>query len=341
MKAIILKAYGEAYTAFEITETPVPEPSKSQILIKSEGFGLNFADVLARKGMYKPAPKPPCILGYEVVGKIVKAGSLANDLKEGDRVLAFTRFGAYAEYAIIEAHAAIKIPESLTTAKACALATQYATAYYAAYDLINLFAGQKVLIHAAAGGVGSALVQLCKLKGCEIFGTVGSEEKKQHILNQGVDYAINYLTHDFEKEIISISGKNSIDVIFDSIGGKAFNKSRALLSPGGKLISYGAAERTDKKWGILSTLNLLKNFGIIHPISLIMNSHSFLGVNLLSLADNKPETIARCLKKVMELYESGAINPEIGAVFNYKEISRAHHLLETRKTTGKIAVLWD
>ncbi len=340
MKAIFLRRYGNPEDAFEVRETALPEHSPSQILIKTEAFGLNFADVLARKGMYKPAPKPPCILGYEAVGEIIKMGNLVKGHKLGDRVIAFTRFGAYAEYTVTEASAAISIPEKMDTGTSLALATQYVTAYYAAFDLINLFPGQKVLIHAAAGGVGSALVQLCKLKNCEIFGTTSSDLKMDLLIKQGVDHPINYTKNDFENEIIRLAGKKSIDVVFDSVGGKVFSKSRNLLSPGGKLISYGASERTDKKLGILSTLNLLKNFGIIHPISLIMNSHSFLGVNLLSIADHQPHIISRCLKNVMELYEKQLIKPEIGGVFNYKEISEAHRLLELRKSTGKIIVSW-
>lgn len=340
MQTIFLTRYGNPEAAFEIKEVPVPEPKPRQILIKTEAFGLNFADVLARKGMYKAAPKPPCILGYEVVGKIIKKGNDVSEFNEGDRVIAFTRFGAYTEYAITEAYTAIKIPENTDAATATALATQYVTAYYAAYDLINLYAGEKVLIHAAAGGVGTALVQLCRLKGCEIYGTTSSNAKIQYLKTQGVHRPLNYLENDFEQEIIRISGRKSIDTIFDSIGGITFRKSRNLISPGGRIISYGAAERTDKKWGLLSTLNLLKNYGFIHPASLIMNSNSFLGVNMLVLADHKPEVINRCMKNVLDLFNRNLIKPKTGATFNYKEIAEAHKLLESRSSIGKIAVYW-
>ena len=177
MKAIFLIKNGLAEKAFEIRETSIPNPNSGQVLIKVEAFGLNFADVMARNGMYKDAPPMPCVLGYDVAGKIEKIGEGVTHLKIGDRVTAMTRFGGYAEFAITDARATAIIPETIDAASATALTTQYCTAYFAAAEMVNLHPGDKVLIHSGAGGVGTALIQFAKYKQCEIFSTAGSEEK--------------------------------------------------------------------------------------------------------------------------------------------------------------------
>ena len=168
MRAIYIVKHGDADDAFEIRETPMPVPNPGQVLIKVEGFGLNFADVMARKGMYKEAPSTPSLIGYDVCGTVERIGSNVTDVAEGDRVTALTRFGGYAEYALTDARAVAKIPDHINIAEATTLTTQYCTAYYCAAEMVNLFEGDKVLIHSAAGGVGTALLQYAKYKGCEI-----------------------------------------------------------------------------------------------------------------------------------------------------------------------------
>jgi len=174
MQAIYTVKHGAPEIAFEKREIEIKEPGNDEIAIEVEAFGLNFADVLARLGLYKEAPPLPSVIGYEVVGKVVKIGADVKTVSQGDRVTAFTRFGGYTQYAITKGIAAVKIADDYPTGKALALATQYTTAYYAAYIAANVREGEKVLIHAAAGGVGTALVQLCKLKNCKIYGTAGS-----------------------------------------------------------------------------------------------------------------------------------------------------------------------
>jgi synaptic vesicle membrane protein VAT-1 len=145
VKAIFLVRKGEPEKAFDFCEVSKPDVDDSSVLIKVEGFGLNFADIVAREGMYRDAPPMPCVIGYDLVGTIEKAGRKVNELKEGDRVAALTRFGGYAEYVVTDGRAAIKIPASLGIAEACALATQYCTAYYCAAQAANMREGEKAL----------------------------------------------------------------------------------------------------------------------------------------------------------------------------------------------------
>lgn len=340
MRAAVLVKQGNAKEAFEIREIDNPKLGELDVLIQAEGFGLNFADVMARNGLYKDAPPMPSVLGYDMVGKVVETNSPESAHLLGKRVVAMTRFGGYAEFAKTDYRACAVISDSMDMTKAAALATQYCTAYYAAYECTNLYEGDHVLIHAAAGGVGTALTQLAKNKGCTVYGTTSSDAKFEYLKNNGVDNPINYLKTDYQKELLKISQGQKLDVAFNSVGGSTFKKDWQLLEKGGTSIIYGAAERSGKKGGKLATLGLAWNFGIFSPIQLLMNSKGIIGVNMLRIADYKPLIIKRCLEEVVRLTENGTLNPEIGGTFPIEEIGEAHAFLESRKSTGKIAVKW-
>lgn len=340
MRAAVLVKQGNAKEAFEIREVEKPKLGELDVLIQAEGFGLNFADVMARNGLYKDAPPMPSILGYDMVGKVVESKSSESAHLIGKRVVAMTRFGGYAEFAKTDYRACAVISDDMDLTKATALATQYCTAYYAAYECTNLYEGDHILIHAAAGGVGTALTQLAKNKGCTVYGTTSSDSKFEYLKNNGVDHPINYLKTDYQKELLKISGGRKLDIAFNSVGGSTFKKDWQLLEKGGKSIIYGAAERSGKKGGKLATLGLAWNFGIFSPIQLLMNSKGIIGVNMLRIADYKPLIIKRCLEEVVRLTENGTLNPEIGGTFPIEEIGDAHAFLEGRKSTGKIAVKW-
>jgi NADPH:quinone reductase-like Zn-dependent oxidoreductase len=303
-----------------------------------EAFGLNFADVIARHGKYKDAPPMPAVLGYEVVGRIEAVDKEVTHLQPGQRVTAFTRFGGYAEYAVTDAKATARIPDDMDAGVAAALATQYCTAWFCVEEMVHLHPGDQVLVQAAAGGVGTALTQLCKRRGCVVYGTGGSEEKLAYITSNGADHAINYNTQDFAEEIRKIS-KRPIDVVFDSIGGTVFRKSKSLLGAGGRIIGYGAAEQMEKKT-IFGTIRLLFDFGFTNPVFLLMASKSVLGVNMLRVADERPDVIQRCLQSVVALATVKEIQPHVGGRFKSTEIAEAHAFLESRKSTGKIIVTW-
>jgi NADPH:quinone reductase-like Zn-dependent oxidoreductase len=336
MKAHTLVRTGAASTAFELREMPKPVPAPGQLLIKVEAFGLNFADVIARHGKYRDAPPMPAVLGYEVVGRVESSDN--GNFKAGDRVTAFTRFGGYAEYAVTDVRAAAKIPEDMDAGLAAALATQYCTAVFCAEEMVNLQPSDHVLIHAAAGGVGTALTQLCKRKGCTVYGTAGSEEKRKYVLENGADHAFNYKTQDFAAEIRKLQ-PGGLDLVFDSVGGKTFNRSNALLSAGGRIVTYGAAEQMDKKT-IFGSIRLLIDFGFTNPVFLLMKSKSVIGVNMLRIADTRPDILQRCLLRVVDLAGRNEIKPHVGGRFPAAQLAEAHAFLESGKSTGKIIVSW-
>lgn len=338
MKAIFLVKNGSAASAFEFREIPIPVPQPEQVLIKVDAFGLNFADIMARNGMYKEAPPIPCVLGYDVAGTVASVGGSVTHVKKGDRVTAMTRFGGYAEYALTDARATAIIPDTMEATTATALTTQFCTAYFAAAEMINLHPGDKVLIQSGAGGVGTALIQFAKYKQCEIFSTAGSAEKIEHLKSVGVHHPINYKNQDFENEIKQITGAKGVDVIFDAVGGKSVKKGFRSLAAGGRIVCYGAADMNDKN--IFGKIKAALGFGFYHPVMLMMPSKGMIGINMLRVADNQPETLQRCLNAVIKLTEEGIFNPSIGKVFPATEIAAAHEYLESRKSMGKIAVKW-
>jgi len=339
MRAIYLKRYGASEKAFEIRETPTPQPGPKEVLIKSKCFGLNFADVVARRGLYPDAPKNPAVIGYDVSGYIEAVGSEVKYLKVGDRVAALTRFGGYAEYARTMEEGVALLPDTLSFEQGVALATQACTAYHCAVQCVNLHEGDVVLIQAAAGGVGSILTQIAKHKGCTVIGTASS--KKQDFLRQnGVDIPIDYTKDDFKRVIQDRLGEAPLDFVFDSIGGSAFKKAWKLLKPGGVMVNFGAASQIAGS-NKLKGLAVVAGFGVFSPLQLLMSSKSMVAVNMLRIADHKPQLFQKIFNGVMEMAEAGIISPILSKNFKPEQIAEAHDFLESRQSIGKITLTWE
>ncbi len=345
MKAFPLIRYGNAHEAFEERELDVPTPTGTEVLIKVEGFGLNFADVMARRGLYQDTPPLPAVLGYDVVGTITALGEKVQHLKIGDRVVALTRFGGYAQYSIAQEFACAKITLETPVSVACALATQFCTAQYMIEKSMRILENDKVLVHSGAGGVGSALIQLAKRKKAYVITTVGSKNKSEIAKKIGADEVILYSEEDFKKEIELRHGLKPMMAVFDAIGGKNFRKSMSLLMPSGTLCAYGVAENTQSKGGpLLTGIKTLLGFGFLSPPLMMMNGNNLIGVNMLRVADHHPLLFKEILTEVIELFNQGQIKPLVDTVHNgqfpISQLAMAHELLETRKSIGKISVIF-
>jgi NADPH:quinone reductase-like Zn-dependent oxidoreductase len=333
--------HGSAAHAFALTESEIPPFQSGKVRVEVEAFGINFADVMARKGLYQDAPPPPFVAGYEAVGRTMDAATLnGTEYPAGTRVLAFTRFGGYSTHVVAEELAVQPIPDEMPAGDALALAVQYCTAYHMAYECVNIFPEDHVLVQAAAGGVGIALVQLLRLKGCIIYGTAGSEKKLELLRQQGVHHPINYNTHGFAKAVREKLGKRGLDVVFDSLGGKSFATGFRSLGKGGRIVGFGAAEQVGGPLQLWSTLKMAANFGIYSPIQLLMNSKGMIGVNMLHVADDRPHVLARAMRSVIALRAEGKISPVVGGTFPASELAEAHRFVEARQSTGKVVVTW-
>lgn len=338
MKAIQLIKYGDAHTAFQTNEVPIPQlKSSDSVLIKVQAFGINFADVMARKGLYRAAPNLPAILGYEVVGTVERVNSNFNENLIGKRVLAMTRFGGYAEYSVASSKGIIEIQDQLPNGHALALATQYCTAHLA-IEKTSLFNNDFVLIHSASGGVGTALTQLAKLKNCQIIGLTTTSSKISYLKKNGVNFPIYHRNNNYTEEVIKLTKNKKINAIFNSVGGHTFKKDLELLDSGGHLVFFGISDRIKSRKGILNTLFQLLKIGKIHPAKLILNSQSINGLNLLEIADKKPEQIQNSLRELITLYMAKKISPVSNNEFNWDQISNAHYGLENSKFVGKVYI---
>jgi NADPH2:quinone reductase len=339
-KAVVLKRKGKPNKAFELKQITLPTLKSDELLIESEAFGLNYADVMARNGLYRDAPPMPCVIGYEVVGKVIETGSDADQSLLGTRVLAFCRFGGYGKHVITKSNAAIPI-NNLPFEEVLALSTQAVTAFYMTDVLSPVLKKDKVLIHAAAGGVGTILIQLAKKRGAVVIAKVGTHEKVKVVEELGADFVINYNEKEYSNEVRNLLKGASLDIVYNPVGGSTFKKDWKLLGSGGRLFIFGGSELSDGKFGLFSSLNFLRKMGLVIPAALMMNSKSILGVNMLKIADTRPEIMQFCLSELMNLYTSNKIQVCVGGSFKVSQISEAHALLESGKSKGKISVFWD
>ena len=339
-EAFFLTKVGSPEQAFALLPLEVNLPKENEVLIENEAFGLNYADVMARRGLYREAPPFPCVVGYEVVGKVVAVGNKTDHDLIGKRVIGFCRFGGYARHTITNNYAVVEVQDQPAN-ELLALCTQAVTAYYMSEYLTPIHKIDTVLIHAAAGGVGTILIQLAKLKGARVIAKIGDESKRSVVENLGADFVVNYNDSGYEEQITKFLGKDRLDISFNPVAGSTFKKDMNLLGSGGRIILFGGAELAKGKWGIFSKLNFVRKMGLVLPIGLMMRSKNILGVNMLKIADNKPKVLEYCLNSVVEMYNQGKIKPQKGGEYSSTNLNEAHRALESGKTTGKLSVHWD
>lgn len=316
MKALTFSSFGGPEV---LTYTDVPEPvlKPGEIMLKMESIGLNFADVYRRKGNYHLTGEPPYIAGYEGAGIVVDANHHP-EFKPGDRVAFADVPLANAEFVAVPCTHAIQLPDEISFETAASLLLQGLTAQYLAADSHNVLAGQTVLIHAAAGGVGQLLTQICKMKGATVIGLTTSEEKKAVIMEAGADIAFNLKT-DWEKEVLTFTGRKGADVVYDSIG-STLTASLAVARTGGHVVFYGMSGGDPLP---------------VDPRMLMDTSKTLSGGDLWSYLTSKEERV----KRAGELFGwiiSGKIRLKDPVVFKLSEGKAAHEYLEGGKSAGKV-----
>lgn len=339
MKAFVQVRKGSAEKAFELQDVSLPLVTDNAILIKTEAFGLNFADGLAIKGQYQDAPKLPAILGYDVCGRVVAVGKNVTLHRVGDRVTAMTRFGGYAQFAVTDERAAVKIKEETGICAALSMATQASTAWYCAEEASRIYEDDKVLITAAAGGVGSLLLQLAKRRKAKIFAIVSTESKAELVLSLGAHAVLNRSKGDVFEQYKALEGKGTIDIMFDSAGGSYIRKGISNLAPGGRMVGIGAAQMSSAV-NIFGLISFALSFGFYHPVPFLMNSRTLCGVNMLRLADYKPQLVQHCMQQAMQLFDKGELVPLDGKLFETHQLVEAHEALAKGLVPGKIAIVW-
>lgn len=339
MLAWQLIRHSSPYDSFVLAAIPRPVPGPGEVRIKVRASGLNYADIMARQGLYRECPPLPAIIGYDVEGIVDALGEGVSRFKPGDEVFALTRFGGYASYVCTRQEAIGHLPTGAPVGSGCALATQYVTAVHAAMHCQTLMPGEKVLIHAAAGGLGTALIQICQWKGCEVIGVAGGSEKITYLRSLGVMHAIDHQEVDYV-EYVQQHFHGRVDVVFDNIGGASVKKAKSILARGGRIVTLGAAAISGKK-SFLAKLKLGVGFGFFSPISYLTKSQSLIGVNMLKIADHRPDIIASEFLLVQNFHEQGILKPHIGKIFPNDQLPQAHEWMENRRSIGKIIFTWE
>lgn len=338
MKAWTLTAHGDPHSVFRLLDHPDPAPSAQQVAIRSEGFGLNYADVMATKGLYRDAPPLPSILGYEVVGRVERLGDGVPAHLLGKRVVAMCRFGGYGQVVITDHRACAEVPDEMPVGECAALATQGSTAWYAAHLLCPLRPGQRVLVHSAAGGVGQFLVQLALKAGCEVYGTANGAQKMDFLNALGVHHPLDRAQGPYADQVKAKLGRDRLDVSFNAVGGSSFRSDLQLLAPGGRMVLYGGAERG--AMGTLGTLRFVWSMGLVIPILLMMKSQSLMGLNMLRISDHLPADLAQCLHQVTAACLNGDVKAHVHQLYPADELPRALTALAGGRTMGKVALHW-
>ena len=342
MRAVVIPRNGGP-DVLEVQDRPDPQVGAGEVRVAVRAAGINFADLMARSGMYPDAPKLPSVVGYEVAGEVESVGDGVTSLSVGDRVVAGTRFGGYAELVVAHEKDVLPLPDALSFEQGAAIPVNYATAYAGIVIMGGLREGDRLLIHAAAGGVGIAATQLAKARGAEIFGTA-SASKHEAILAQGVDHAIDYRNHDFEAEIKRITDGSGIDIAFDAIGPSSFRKDYRLLRSGGRLVCYGISEI--QSGDARNIPGLIKGLASMTTATMpwwksltIMNENKgVFGLNMLSWWDREG-SLARAIDPLAEDLAAGKIDPVVAESFAFDRAADAHRFLHERRNIGKVVLV--
>jgi NADPH:quinone reductase-like Zn-dependent oxidoreductase len=315
-----------------------PKPAKREIVIRVKASGINFADILARKGLYPDAPKTPCVVGYEVSGVIEAVGEGVDRSLIGKPVLALTAFGGYSDVVAVPATQVFEKPERLNFEEAAAIPVNYLTAYQLLVVMGSLRRGESVLIHNVGGGVGLAALDIAKHIGAITYGTASSG-KHDFLRQRGLDHAIDYRTQDWTQQLQRLTEGRGVELITDPIGGSHWKKSYRALRSTGRLGMFGISSAAESRWGAkLRLLKVVLQMPWFNPVSLMNANKGVFGANLGHLWREGPK-----LKGWMEEILSGAreswVRPHVDKVFSFERAGEAHAYIEARKNIGKVILV--
>jgi NADPH:quinone reductase-like Zn-dependent oxidoreductase len=322
--------------ALEVRETADPEPGPGQVRVRVSAAGLNFADVMAAQGLYPDAPKLPCVVGYEVAGMVDALGERTQDHAAGQRVLAMTRFGGHADVVCVPSEQVLAIPDAMSFEEAAALPVNYLTAYRMLFHVAGVRPGERVLVHMAAGGVGMAVLQLCRtVDDLTVFGTA-SAAKHEVLRAEGCTHPIDYHATDYAAEVRRLTGGEGVDIVLDPLGGNDWRKGLKLLRPGGRLVAYGFANlASGPRRRPAHMAAQVAGIPLLTPLQLMNQNRTVSGVNIGRLW-GEIAALREELQAVLALWDQGRIKPHIDRTYPFAEAAAAHRRILRRQNIGKI-----
>jgi len=331
-RLVQIPRYG-APDVLRVIEEGDPSPGPGEVVVDVAACGVNFADTMARVGLYADAPKPPMVVGYEVAGTIASVGDGVDAGRVGERVMAGTQFGGYASAVAVPAGDAIPLADRLSFEQGAAIPVNYATAWAGLLGYGSLRPGEKVLIQAAGGGVGIAATQIAKRAGAEVWGTA-SPSKHDAIRANGVDHAVDYRSSGWWE------GLPPFDLILDAIGGRQFRRSYAMLRAGGRLVAFGASsvhqgEKRNYAKVLPEALPMLRGFNLIEQME---SSKAVIGLNMLTLWKDRG-TLQPWIAPLAELIEDGTVQPVVSDAVPFDRAADAHRIIGERRNVGKVVLI--
>ena len=321
MKAIQVREYGDS-DALEVTDVDRPDPDAGEVRIDVAAAGINFADIMQRRGVYPSGPDTPYVPGMEAAGTVDATGEGVG-LEEGDRVVAMLDTGGYAEYATANAQMLFPIPEGMSFEEAAGFPVQFLTAHSCLFEWGGLEADETVLIQAAAGGVGTAAVQLASNHGAEVFGTASSQEKLDLAAELGCDHPINYTETDFREVIDEETDGEGVDLVLESVGDDVFERSLDAMKHFGRMVTYGVASGVPAE---------------VENRRLLFENKTVTGFHLGQAAYHDPSTIMKAVPELTGGLTSGDLEVILGESFALEDAAEAHQYIEDRKSSGKVVL---
>jgi NADPH:quinone reductase-like Zn-dependent oxidoreductase len=322
----------------QVREAPDPVPQPGEIRIRVEASGINFADLMARMGVYPDAPKIPCVVGYEIAGTVDRLGEGATGFEVGEPVVALTRFGGYADVVCVPVIAAYRRPSPMTAEVGAALLVNYLTAYQLLVVMGSLHQGDRVLIHSAAGGVGLAALDICRIHGAVTLGTAAAS-KHEFLRSRGLDHPIDSRSGDFTSEVRDITRGEGVEIVLDSVGGPNWRKNYRLLAPTGRLMAFGASSlASGSRRSVAAYLRVGLSLPRFTPLALMDANKGILGVNIGHLWD-RPQLVRGWGEQLLTWFDEGRIDPRVDRTFPFAEAPDAHRYLHSRASVGKVLLV--
>ncbi|WP_254531765.1 quinone oxidoreductase family protein [Natrinema gelatinilyticum] len=322
MKAIEVDAYGDS-DELSVVDVQTPEPNAGEVRIDIEAAGINFADIMQRRGHYPGGPEPPYVPGMEAAGTVDAVGEGVDDLTEGDRVVTMLDTGGYAESVTADAGMLFPIPDAMSFEEAAGFPVQFLTAHACLFEWGGLEAGESVLIQAAAGGVGTAAVQLASNADAEVFGTASTQEKLDLAADLGCDHPINYTETDFREVVDEETDGEGVDLVLESVGDDVFDRSLDAMAHFGRMVTYGVAS------GVPAEVSNQR---------LLFENKTVSGFHLGQAAMHDPSRVMQAVPGLTEGLASGDLEVVLGEAFALEDAAEAHQYIEDRKSSGKIVL---
>jgi NADPH:quinone reductase-like Zn-dependent oxidoreductase len=337
MRQIVTTRNG-GFEALQVQETLDLKPAKGEVVIRVKAAGLNFADILARQGLYPDAPKKPCVMGYEVAGIVESLGEGVDQSLLGKAVVAMTRFNGQSEQVAVQRTQLFEKPAALSFEQGAAIPVNYLTAYALLAVMGSLQPGEAVLIHNAGGGVGLAALDIAKRLSAITYGTASSS-KHDFLRARGLDHPIDYRKQDWLPELMKLTNGHGVELVIDPIGGGHWKKSYQALRSTGRLGMFGVS--TASATGLKGKLGLLKvawQTPWFHPFGIINKNKGVFGLNLGHMWHER-EKVAEWMQALLEGVSEGWVRPHVDRSFSFDQAGEAHAYIEGRKNIGKVVLV--